>query len=132
MRYAFLFLLLLAGTHFVKTNASAQTSYPMIMSLHPVAGQGFNLALRCADTLARHIAREFEQQRDIGELSTLQSYEQSVIADQQNTADFSHYLTQLFAVDNSLLKVGRGMGLYQLNKHEIAKSLFSQFSMGVL
>lgn len=43
-------------------------------TLHPIAGQGFNLGLRDVVTLAEELANAFHEEQDIGEMPMLQAY----------------------------------------------------------
>src|SRR5690606_25731580 len=82
-------------------------------TLHPVAGQGFNLALRDVQRLADAIA----QARDSspGDAKTLSRYLESQQLDQWKTIVFSDRLTALF--DQSSFAVGglRRLGLLALD-----------------
>lgn len=80
-------------------------------ALHPVAGQGFNLALRDVARLAVAIAAS----EDPGELSLLQKYHRTQRPDQQRTVAFSHYLPQLFELPWPGLAHARGLGLAALD-----------------
>ena len=67
------------------------------MSLHPVAGQGFNLALRDVATLAEVIADELrEGAADVGSDSMLARYRQWRSDDQRRVSGFTHGLIRLF------------------------------------
>lgn len=68
--------------------------------LHPVAGQGFNLAARDALRLTELLVR---MGGDPGDLSILQRYEKEQAADQRNTAMLSHGFNQWFGNGNPLL-----------------------------
>lgn len=73
--------------------------------LHPVAGQGFNLAardgLRLADLLVQ------AEGRDPGDLALLKRYEQAQAPDQWRTTTLSHSFNQWFANSNSAATVLR-------------------------
>lgn len=80
-------------------------------ALHPVAGQGFNLALR--DVLA--LAETLRGERDPGALAVLQRYADRQQADQQRTIRFSDHLPGLFALGGRRLAPLRGLGLLGLD-----------------
>ncbi|MFT3734340.1 MAG: FAD-dependent monooxygenase [Rhodocyclaceae bacterium] len=80
-------------------------------TLHPVAGQGFNLGLRdvweLADTL--HAAS------DPGAADVLARYARQRRADRQGAASFTDGLVRLFSNNNPLLTHARGAGLLALD-----------------
>lgn len=63
-------------------------------SLHPVAGQGFNLSLRDVAALATRLSQARATQKDIGSLEVLEGYYQQQLVDQSNTLIFSDSLTK--------------------------------------
>ena len=76
-------------------------------SLHPVAGQGFNLSLRDIAALTELVSQAAVNNKDIGELSLLESYSKAQLKDQKNTIGFSHYLLELFVGQASPIHAGR-------------------------
>mgnify|MGYP000002835437 FL=1 len=101
-------------------------------SLHPVAGQGFNLALRDADALAQRVAAAVAQGLSAGELSVLQGYLRSQHTDQQVTTLFSDRLTKLFSNRQPVLSLARNMGLVMLDASKPIKSRFTARAAGVI
>lgn len=99
--------------------------------LHPVAGQGFNLALRDTAVLAEKINQAFMAQEGIGSATVLQSYLQQQSQDQRNTILASDVLPRLFSQDNSLLSVGRSAGLFAMSAAPVARKLFARHAMGL-
>ena len=81
-------------------------------SLHPVAGQGFNLSLRDAAGLASCLAQAGDA---IGDLAVLQNYQQQQATDQRNTVLFSHSLPKLFGLSSSVVALGRNSGLLAMD-----------------
>ena len=100
-------------------------------SLHPIAGQGFNLSLRDAMALADRLQQAGREQRDPGSLAVLQGYLDGQFADQAATVAFSHYLTRLFSNRNPALVSGRNAGLLALDLLPPLKSLFARQGMGL-
>lgn len=100
-------------------------------SLHPVAGQGFNLALRDADCLAELLAGAQTRGQDIGELTVLQSYLQRQGRDQWLTTAFSDRVTRLFSNRQPLLSVARNLGLLGLDMAPPLKSHFVAQAAGM-
>ncbi len=97
-------------------------------SLHPVAGQGFNLSLRDAATLANSLAQAGEA---IGDLAVLQQYQQQQAADQRNTVLFSDSLPKLFGLSSSVIALGRNSGLLAMDLIPSLRNSFAQFGMGM-
>lgn len=101
-------------------------------SLHPVAGQGFNLALRDADALARQLASAQCSGCSPGDLAVLQGYLRSQRIDQQLTTLFSDRLTKLFSNRQPVLSLARNMGLLMLDTSAPLKSRFTARAAGVI
>lgn len=80
-------------------------------TLHPVAGQGFNLALRDIRDLARVLAGS----RDPGARATLQRYASARRIDRAGTIGFTDGIVRLFSNDLPLLREGRGLALLALD-----------------
>ena len=97
-------------------------------SLHPIAGQGFNLSLRDADALARTL---LESDQAPGELATLQRYRARQQLDQQLTVGFSDKVTRLFGSTASAVTTGRNLGLLGLDLLPPAKRWFARQAMGL-
>jgi 2-octaprenyl-6-methoxyphenol hydroxylase len=90
--------------HCLSVGNAAQT-------LHPVAGQGFNLGLRDAWELAR-LARET---REPGSDSFCARYRRTRALDRRAGIRFTDSLVGLFSNSNPLLRFGRGAGLLTLD-----------------
>ncbi|WP_370980413.1 2-octaprenyl-6-methoxyphenyl hydroxylase [Agaribacterium sp. ZY112] len=95
--------------------------------LHPVAGQGFNLALRDCERLALVLA---EQGGDLGALSGLNTYGQQRSNDQWLTTALSHQAISCFASSFVPMQLARNLALSSLNHVTALKSLFSSQMMG--
>lgn len=100
-------------------------------SLHPVAGQGFNLALRDAAALAEHITNAYAVAESIGQWSVVQRYYQQQKTDQRNTVLGSDVLPRLFSQKNKALRCSRDMGLIALAVSPTARKLFARQAMGL-
>lgn len=97
-------------------------------SLHPIAGQGYNLSLR--DTLA--LAEVLQAgSAPLGDFATLQGYLQRQRLDQQLTLGFSDRVTRLFSNAQPLLTAGRNLGLLGLDLLPPAKRWFARQAMGL-
>ena len=97
-------------------------------SLHPIAGQGFNLSLRDVDSLAECL---LESAAAPGDFATLQDYLQRQRLDQQLTIGFSDRITRLFSNSRPWLSAGRNLGLVGLELCPPAKSAFARQAMGL-
>lgn len=100
-------------------------------SLHPVAGQGFNLSLRDAAALASIVQRAREGSRPLGSLEVLEEYYQEQLSDQRNTLMFSDSLTKSFGRSSSLAALGRNAGLLSLDLIPGLRQRFARFGMGM-
>ena len=99
-----------------------------VHSLHPIAGQGFNLCLRDALALAETL---LESQEPLGSLPTLSRYEARQRLDQGLTVGFSDRLTRLFGANLPLLNQVRHLGLLGLDLLPPAKHEFARQAMGL-
>ena len=97
-------------------------------SLHPIAGQGYNLSLRDTLALAETL---LASSAPLGDLATLQGYLQRQRVDQQLTVGFSDQVTRLFSSGQPLLAAGRGLGLLGLDLLPPAKRWFARQAMGL-
>lgn len=102
-------------------------------SLHPVAGQGFNLALRDIAALAELIcdARREDADADPGAAALLDRYAEWRAADQRRVAGFTHGLMRLFTMDAAPLAVSRGLGLMAFDLAPGAKRWLARQAMGL-
>lgn len=99
--------------------------------LHPVAGQGFNLALRDTARLAEALVMARRQGCGLGELAVLQSYLDAQRWDQRKTTVFSDRVSAVFAWSQPLAGVARDLGLSALDVVLPAKSWFVKQAAGL-
>ncbi|KAF1054856.1 MAG: 2-octaprenyl-6-methoxyphenol hydroxylase [Stenotrophomonas maltophilia] len=97
-------------------------------SLHPVAGQGFNLSLRDVQALADRLLSESARP---GDFAVLRRYLEGQALDQQLTVGFSDRVTRLFSNGQPLLAAGRNLGLLGLDLLPPAKRWFARQAMGL-
>jgi 2-octaprenyl-6-methoxyphenol hydroxylase len=97
-------------------------------SLHPIAGQGYNLSLRDAMALADTL---LTSQKPLGDLATLQVYAAGQQLDQDLTIGFSDQVTRLFSNRTAGLSQARRLGLLGLELCPPAKNLFARQAMGL-
>lgn len=100
-------------------------------SLHPVAGQGLNLALRDAQALSASLAKAQQQSQSLGTMAVLQEYVRCQQRDQESTIDFSHYTTRLFSSNHLALVWARKFGLFSIDLVPMFKRGFARQAMGL-
>lgn len=97
-------------------------------SLHPIAGQGYNLSLRDTLSLAEAL---LDSPAEPGDFSTLLRYQACQRLDQQLTVGFSDRLMRLFSTGAPLLAGGRNLGLLGFDLLPPAKRWFARQAMGL-
>lgn len=100
-------------------------------ALHPVAGQGFNLALRDVAELGRVLARGISAGLPPGDLAMLQHYQRRQFADQYRTIQFSDRVPSLFMHADPLLGLGRDLALSGLDILPALKREFVRYAAGI-
>lgn len=106
-------------------------------TMHPVAGQGLNLAMRDIAVLADLVAEEVagqgatEGQCDVGSNRLLQSYESQRKGDLKTTVRYTDSLVRLFSNDNFLLGHVRAGGLLAVDRLPLLRKLLTKQSMGI-
>lgn len=115
-----------------------QTDYPLsertvlignaAHSLHPIAGQGFNLGLRDVAALAEVIC---EAEHDIGDMRLLKSFQDGRLLDQDTTIKATDTLVKLFSHSNPILSHLRSASLTLVDNLPFAKSHLARKSMGL-
>ena len=100
-------------------------------TIHPVAGQGFNLCLRDADVLVRFLTQHLTQSEDIGDPENLLAYEQSRLKDQQRVIKFCDSVVRGFSNQNPVLKLLRNTGLVAFDVVPGIKPLVANYAMGL-
>lgn len=100
-------------------------------TIHPVAGQGFNLCMRDAHVLVRYLTEQLEKNADLGEASVLQAYEKARLKDQQRVIKFCDSVVRGFSNQNLLLRFIRNMGLMCFENIPGIKPLVANYAMGL-
>ena len=93
-------------------------------TIHPLAGQGVNIGLLDAATLAEVVVSAYQQGRDIGSLHTLNKYQRQRHADNLLMQFSMDVFKRLFSNDLSPLKWLRQRGLSAVNHRRWLKDLF--------
>lgn len=99
-------------------------------TIHPIAGQGFNLGLRDVQTLTQLIKSILLEQGDIGAFYRLSEYARLRKTDHSHIINLTDSLVTLFSNDLFPLVVGRNVGLKVLNYVPALKSAFVNKAMG--
>jgi 2-octaprenyl-6-methoxyphenol hydroxylase len=100
-------------------------------SLHPVAGQGFNLALRDTAVLAEYLLAAWHKGQNPGDLAMLQAYARRQQQDQRNTIAASDWLPRIFSHPGWLMALVRDTGLMTLAAAPTARRLLARHAMGL-
>ncbi len=106
--------------HTVLIGNAAQT-------LHPVAGQGFNMGIRDAWELARIILRA--EPAELGMAKMLTHYRIARCVDRNAGIGFTDGLVRIFSNDLPLLKSGRGWAISALDRLQFAKKYVAKRMM---
>ena len=94
-------------------------------TLHPVAGQGFNLGLRDVAMLAQSLSRY-----GLDHPSLLTHYCQSRQHDQRAITRFTDFLITLYSNQNTGVVLARQLGLVVMDNSAVLKRLLSRYASG--
>lgn len=100
-------------------------------NLHPVAGQGFNLALRDIAALTATLAEGAQAGSAPGDLKLLQRYLDRRQSDQSRTILASDGLPRLFGTSSKTVAAARGLGLMALDLMPDLREQFARYGMGL-
>jgi len=120
------------------TRAAAVTAERCVLignaaqALHPVAGQGFNLGLRDAVTLAELLAdaKREECGVDVGSAGLLAEFARRRSVDREGIIDFTDRLVKLFGDQRPGVPLMRDIGLLLFDLSPMAKQAMSRLSWG--
>jgi len=99
-------------------------------TLHPIAGQGFNLGLRDVMSLAESLAQAWGEGKDCGAYSVLSHYQKRRQADKEATIGVTDGLVHLFANRWAPLVAGRNVGLMAMELFIPARDVLAQRTLG--
>ena len=100
-------------------------------TLHPVAGQGFNLCMRDAHVLAQMMSAQVLKGADIGEVTLLKRYEKARQTDQKRVIRFCDAVVHGFTHPNPAVKLARNVALVAFDKLPNIKPLIANYAMGL-
>jgi 2-octaprenyl-6-methoxyphenol hydroxylase len=100
-------------------------------TLHPIAGQGFNLALRGSFALAEAILRACKLSIPLGDLNNLNQFVEVSQWDQNRVIGASDKLMKLFSNRKMHYSMARQMGLLSMQQVPLLKRVFTRAAMGL-
>ena len=100
-------------------------------TLHPVAGQGFNLGIRDLAALAEVVIEAVRQGEDPGSQAVLEGYEQWRRKDQQQVARITDSLVRIFSNRLAPLRLGRNLGLLGVELCPPLRHRIAHAAMGI-
>lgn len=126
-RYSYPLCLLTASRHVSHRLALVGNA---AQTLHPIAGQGFNLGLRDVISLAETLAEAAYNGEDSGGYAWLNRYQQRRQQDQQATIAVTDGLNRLFANCYGSLIVSRNLGLLAMARLPAMRNAFAKRTLG--
>ena len=99
-------------------------------TLHPVAGQGFNLGMRDVDTLANILSEAYIRRCDLGSDELTAQYANRRLQDQDKTIKLTDGLLSVFANNLLALQIGRNIGLATLAQSSVLRRCFAKPTLG--
>jgi 2-octaprenyl-6-methoxyphenol hydroxylase len=99
-------------------------------TLHPIAGQGFNLGLRDVMSLAETLTQAQFAAEDVGDYAVLSRYQQRRETDRETTIGVTNSLVYLFANRWAPLVVGRNVGLMAMELLTPARDALAERTLG--
>lgn len=100
-------------------------------TLHPVAGQGFNLGIRDVAALAELLVQAIKDERNPGDLAVLQEYADWRRRDHRRVIAFTDGLARIFSNPLSPVVLARNLGLVAVDLMPFAKHSLTRQTMGL-
>jgi 2-octaprenyl-6-methoxyphenol hydroxylase len=101
-------------------------------TVHPIAGQGFNLGIRDVATLADVLSEARRAGRDPGSIAVLRDYEAARRRDHRTGALATDALARLFINPLGPLRLARNLGMTALDALPPIRHLLARAGMGLL
>ncbi|MGD8112119.1 2-octaprenyl-6-methoxyphenyl hydroxylase [Vibrio sp. TRT 17S01] len=98
-------------------------------TLHPIAGQGFNLGIRDVASLAEEITAS---SCDPGAYQVLSRFQQRREDDREKTITMTSTLVHLFSNDYLSMRIGRNLGLAMMDNCGVLKAPLLQRTLGLV
>lgn len=99
-------------------------------TVHPLAGQGVNMGLLDAASLAQVISAALQKNRDYASYATLRAYERWRRADNANLLIGVDAIKKLFASQHPVIQSARAYGLNVTNHMHWIKNIFTRHAVG--
>jgi len=100
-------------------------------SLHPIAGQGWNLGIRDIKYLIQAFENNINLGQDIGSLNVLKEYNDMRITDVANMLFATHGLNKIFSSNSKIVGAIRSFGFKHINKNKKLTNSLVDYAMGV-
>jgi ubiquinone biosynthesis UbiH/UbiF/VisC/COQ6 family hydroxylase len=100
-------------------------------TVHPIAGQGFNLGIRDVAALADVLLEAHGTGRDIGSLEVLGDYEGARVSDQRTVAFATDGLARLFINPLPPLRIARNLAMMAMDGLPPLRHLLARQAMGL-
>lgn len=120
----------------VLLHAKQQTYHRMALignashTIHPIAGQGFNLGLRDVQLMANLLTKQLQNNADIGSFTLLNDYAKKRAKDQKQIITLTDSLVTLFSNNLPPLVAGRNISLKIMNYLQPMKKTLVNKLMG--
>ncbi len=102
-----------------------------IHTIHPLAGQGANLGLKDATTLASVVLKAHQKGRDIASQQVLRRYERQRKGDNLLMMGIMDGFKRLFGADDMLVQFVRSSGMGAVNSSTLIKNQICKYAMGL-
>jgi 2-octaprenylphenol hydroxylase len=99
-------------------------------TLHPLAGQGVNMGLLDAASLAEVVIDAYRAQRDYASIATLRRYERWRRADNQLLLSGVDFIKHFFENDKTGVQALRSLGMTVTNQMRFLKNVFTRHAVG--
>lgn len=99
-------------------------------AIHPIAGQGFNQGIKDIQKLSKLIAERMSYGLDVYSQDMLKLYQSTAFSDNIQMILATDSFNSLFSNDNSLLKMGRRVGISAVDRVNVIKKFFIKRAMG--
>ncbi|MCK6264746.1 2-octaprenyl-6-methoxyphenyl hydroxylase [Vibrio sp. ZSDE26] len=100
-------------------------------TLHPIAGQGFNLGIRDVASLAEEIVNASSAQ-DVGCYNVLNRYMRRRESDRNSTISLTSQLVHTFSNDLLTMRVGRNLALVAMDNFPVLKTPLLRRTLGIV
>ena len=100
-------------------------------SIHPIAGQGWNLGLRDIKSLINMLNKSKDKDTKIGTTNFCKTYNDLCFYDAYRLFEITDKLDWVFKKDQSNMKFLKKLGFNLINKNKILKNQIVNFAMGL-